>query len=126
MTVPAGSVVNGVRAFALRQRGVRLEVEGAASASFEHLARWTADALHRSLWIRPPEDAGSGPMVTWERDGEEISESGPDGERRRKFERTGTDEPVIVVIRERVVDVDNPWCGYRAVHSLSPESVQGE
>lgn len=104
----------GARVFAVRQRERAIEVESATTAAHEHLARWTLDALHRTVWIQPPPDPGIGAVVSWSREGESVTESREVGKHTRVFSRSGAPEHVLVRYRERGAQVQNPWCGYRA------------
>ena len=116
--VVVGITNYGVRVFAARQRGRSITVEGAATREYEHLARWTMDALHRSLWIHAPPDgpdAASAPVVAWKWESERVVERLQDGERRREFSRSGASATVSVRYRERAIEIRNPWCGYRVV-----------
>ncbi|MBW2377926.1 MAG: DUF3261 domain-containing protein, partial [Deltaproteobacteria bacterium] len=73
--VVVGIAQYGVRLFAVHQRGREIAVEGAPSREFEHLARWTLDALHRAIWISRPSDPGAGPVVNWSWENESVTES---------------------------------------------------
>jgi hypothetical protein len=110
----------GVRLFAVHQRGREIRVEGASSREFEHLALWTLDALHRSVWIRAPADAGSDPVVSWMRENERVTESVVAGVRQREFSRAHTSATVQVHYAAPAaatprIEVLNPWCGYDVV-----------
>ncbi len=107
----------------VQQRGRTITVK---DATHEHLARWTVDALHRSVWIQPPSDAGSGPVVRWSWENERVTESVQAGERRREFSRFGASAPVLVLYREPVIEIRNPWCGYHAVFALVNDVGKGE
>ena len=116
--VVVGIASYGVRVFAAQQRGRRIAVSDAATREFEHLARWTMDALHRSVWIQAPPDAGWGPVVRWSWENENVTESVQAGEARREFSRIGASTPVLVQYREHVIEIRNPWCGYHAVFAV--------
>jgi hypothetical protein len=124
--IVVGIASYGVRVFAAQQRGRRIAVKDAATREFEYLAYWTMDALHRSVWIRPPPDAGSGSVVRWSLENERVTESVQAGERRREFSRFGASAPVLVRYREQVIEIQNPWCGYHAVFALVDDDGEGE
>jgi len=124
--VVVGITSYGVRVFAAQQRGRRIAVKDAAAREFEYLARWTMDALHRSVWIQAPPDAGSGPIVRWSWENERVTESVQAGERSREFSRSGASAPVLVRYREQVIEIRNPWCGYHAVFALVNDDDKGE
>jgi hypothetical protein len=111
----------GVRAFAVKQQDRSIEVANAVSREFAHVARWTADALHRGIWLNPPENGRSGPVVSWAWEDEQVTESTQVGDRRREFSRSGDSRLVIVRYKEQAVEIDNPWCGYQAVLSVVDE-----
>lgn len=50
----------GVRLFALRQRGSDVAIETVARPELEQVAIWVMDAIHRSIWIKPPEKSVAG------------------------------------------------------------------
>jgi hypothetical protein len=120
--VVVGIASYGIRLFAVQQRERRIAVIDAASREFGHLARWTMDALHRSLWIHAPPGAGSGPVVRWDWENEEVTEWLQANERRREFSRSSESSPVVVEYREQVIEIRNPWCGYRAVFARVNDS----
>ena len=115
-----GIAAYGTRLFAVHQRGREIRVEGASSRKSEFLALWTLDALHRSIWIHTPTTAGSGPVVSWNRENERVTESIEAGERHREFTRPRASAPVRVRTANSDAaasrfEVQNPWCGYEAV-----------
>jgi hypothetical protein len=124
--VVVGITGYGVRIFAARQRGRVITVEDATTRNYEHLARWSMDALHRSLWIQPPAGAGSDRVLSWAWEDEQVVESGKSGTRLREFSRTGTSAVVSVRYRERSVEIRNPWCGYDAVFVVLDEAGDRE
>jgi hypothetical protein len=116
--VVVGIADYGVRLFAVHQRGREIAVEGAVSREFGQLARWTLDALHRSIWIPMRSDAEAGPVVSWDWENESVTESIQDGRRWRKFERSDALDPVVIRFDPPSaeagprVEIANPWCGY--------------
>ena len=124
--VVVGIASYGARVFAAQQRGRTITVKDAATRKFEYLARWTMDALHRSVWIQAPADAGSGSVVRWSWENERVTESVQAGERRREFSRIGASAPVLIRYREQVIEIQNPWCGYHAVFALVSDVSKGE
>ncbi|MBW2419928.1 MAG: DUF3261 domain-containing protein [Deltaproteobacteria bacterium] len=119
-----GISVYGIRLFAIHQRGVEFRIEGAPSRAFEHLALWTFDALHRSIWIETPMNAAAGPVVSWQRENERMTESVEAGERHREFSRSRTSARVRVhytttAAPAKHFEIRNPWCGYEAVIAIA-------
>ena len=117
-----GIAAYGIRLFAIQQRGQEIQVEGATSAKFEHLALWTLDALHRSIWIQAPTNTRAGPVVSWQRENERVTESNEAGERHREFSRARAAAPVRVryttpAVASRI-EIQNPWCGYESVIAI--------
>lgn len=112
----------GIRLFAIHQRGQEIRVEGALSPKFEQLALWTLDALHRSIWIQAPTNAGDSPVVSWQRENERVTESNEAGERHREFSRARASAPVRVHYSRPAaasrIEIQNPWCGYDAVIAI--------
>jgi len=129
--VVVGIAQYGVRLFAARQRDREITLEGALSRESARLARWTLDALHRALWISPPSDAGAGPGVSWNWEGESVTESTDGGQRMREFARPGESSSVAIRYRPPStqagdrVEIQNSWCGYEATLVLvdTPEQV---
>ena len=109
----------GTRLFELRQRDGQFFVDPALPVEARTLSIYSADALHRAYWIRPPGEATS-----WDRAGEHISESVQQGDRRRVYQRNDRgagSQPITIDYHEpgfegtQGAEIDNPWCGYRAV-----------
>lgn len=121
----------GVRLFAVRQRGDRVEVESASRPEVESLALWAMDALHRSYWI-PASVAGD--PNPWPRGEERVHETATETGRRRVFSlvpergysadpRGTSDAPSRVSIDYarptagstlEAASIRNPFCGYEA------------
>jgi hypothetical protein len=116
--VVVGMLNYGIRVFAVHLRDRGITVQDAASREYEYLARWTMDALHRSVWIHPPSNAGPGPVLSWAWENERVTESVQAGERTREFSRSGASEPVLVRYREQYIEIQNPWCGYHGILAL--------
>ncbi len=129
--VVVGIAQYGVRLFAVHQRGREIAVEGAFSREFEHLERWTLDALHRAIWISRPSDPGAGPVVNWSWENESVTESIDGGQRRREFVHPDASDPVVIRYLSPPaeagdrVEIQNPWCGYEATLVVvdTPERV---
>ncbi len=117
-----GIAAYGIRLFARHQRGQEIQVEKATSPKFEHLALWTLDALHRSIWIQAPTNAEAGRVVSWQRENERVTESNKAGERHREFFRVRASAPVRVHYTRSAtasrIEIQNPWCGYEAVVAI--------
>ena len=118
-----GITAYGSRLFAVQQRGHEIRVDGAPSRKFEHLALWTLDALHRSIWIQAPENAGAGPVVSWKRENEHVTEWVDAGEQHREFSHARASAPVRIHYATPAataprIEVHNPWCGYDAVIAI--------
>ena len=118
--VVVGIAPFGMRLFELRQRDQRFMVDSSASAEASGLALYAADALTRAYWIQPPANS-----YTWDRNGEQITDSLRDGERRRIYRRLGqpTGSHEITIDYAGATGpgtapdarIENPWCGYRAM-----------
>jgi hypothetical protein len=117
-----GIAAYGIRLFAIHQRGQEIRVEGASSPKLEHLALWTLDALHRSIWIQAPINAEAGPVVSWQRENERVTESIEAGERHREFSRARASAQVRVHYSRPTtasrIEIQNPWCGYETVIAI--------
>lgn len=117
-----GIAAYGIRLFAIHQRGQEIQVEGATSSKFEHLALWTLDALHRSIWIQAPTNTRAGSVVSWQWENERVTESNVAGERHREFSRARASAPVRVHYSRPAaalrIEIQNPWCGYEAVVAI--------
>jgi hypothetical protein len=124
--VVVGLANYGVRLFAIRQRGIEVEVEGASSSELEWIASWVMDALHRAYWIHPrlgPE--GESEDESWRWAGERVSQTREAGKLIREFALPDSDSATERVtieypdhdVGEPVsrVTIRNPWCGYDAV-----------
>ena len=118
--VVVGIAQSGLRLFAVHQQVREIAVEGALSRESAHLADWTLDALHRSIWIPRPSDAEADPVVSWRWENESVTESIDGGQRRREFTHPGVSGPVVIRYPSRSaeaggrVEIQNPWCGYEA------------
>lgn len=119
----------GIRLFAIHQRGQEIRVEGALSPKFEQLALWTLDALHRSIWIQAPTNAGDSPVVSWQRENERVTESNEVADHHREFSRDRASARVRVRYSTPAaasrIEIQNPWCGYEAAFVIldPPERV---
>lgn len=118
--VLVGIAPHGIRLFGVHQRGREIAVVGASSRESTHLARWTLDALHRSIWISAPSDPEAGQVVDWNWENESVTESIDSGQRRREFVHPDASAPVVIRYGSPstesgdLVEIENPWCGYAA------------
>jgi hypothetical protein len=114
----------GAKLFTLRQDGTDLEVDALPAQVLEVEPVTLLRELHRILFLGVPERVAGEPAV-YVRQGTEISERWQAGAlRERRFRRLDGRPPGAVTLRfERPaegeeglqrVEVDNPWCGYRA------------
>ena len=109
----------GTRLFELRQRGRQLIIEPAAPEEIRIVAAFALDALYRAYWIEPPKG-----VISWEKDGERISESRKESGGRREYSRPGWSRgfrSATIAYDETAgfpgkqgATIENPWCGYRA------------
>jgi len=126
----------GTRAFAIRQVGSELHVDDFVGRRMGVEPIWLADALHRALLVTPPRDAletAAGRRWSW--GGEEITEHlDPEGapDLRRFAHAAAGSTDVVTVEYPRSsgagIEIDNPWCGYRAhltfVREDGPERIE--